>query len=77
MMVGISSGNRLRSSLNRDCVLVARHEVARHEVDGEFVGETDAVLGRVRPVDVGGTGDPKLSFYGETFLLRSPLTEAL
>jgi len=72
MMVGISSGNRLRSSLNRDCVLVARHEV-----DGEFVGETDAVLGRVRPVDVGGTGDPKLSFYGETFLLRSPLTEAL
>jgi len=45
MMVGISSGNRLRSSLNRDCVLVARHEVARHEVDGEFVGETDAVLG--------------------------------
>jgi len=43
--------------------------VARYEVDGEFVGEINAVLGRVRPVDVGGAGDPKLSFYGETFLL--------
>lgn len=55
---------------------MARHEVARHEVDGEFVGETDAVLGRVRPVDVGGTGDPKLSFYGEAFLLPGDASAA-
>ena len=52
--------------------------MARHEVDGEFVGETDAVLGRVRPVDVGGTGDPKLSSMEKrSFLLGDAISPPL